>query len=603
MPRVRPVLAHVPTPRTSAPRWAVILAVALAVVTYSAAAARAQPLPARNLEDAPHEHADGGTPTQPVVVRVTAVAGEHVFVEPGALAGLQPGAVVVFGEVRFTVETAARGSASVRIGPARPAALQVGATGQLDGVPPAPMSPESPPATRREARPLAVYRGQWRAARRPADDQRPAHVPLGGAESAAERVQLLLSGSVLAQAPIGSTQRAYGRSELRAQLRARPTDRPLMIDVDAALQLYMGGDLDRRAGSASRPFVRVRALQAVYGEGRSFHAAVGRLRYAAPVIGSLDGASVLSPSFRGMQIGAFGGLVPDPRSGAPSLDAARFGVIAQFEDSTSALRPSTLLVVHGSIFGGQLDERRLNWAGSIFPGDARIGAHLEASLYDNDERFTTNRVELSAAGVDASARWGDLDLGARFDMRRPERSRWLDAQLPPGWLCLSVPAATSVRPDDYESCVGNEARYVGALNARYSLGRVRLALGGTLVHTAGTAGLERATAFGSVRALFGATGTTFFEASASAGGGLLLADYAAGFAAGGLLLDDTLELSGRYRGTIARYRADLGYWNQQRVGLSAEWRGPATLRLDVDAWLAPDVRGLSALLTAVWRVL
>lgn len=538
-----------------------------------------------------------------VEVRVTAIAGEHAFVEPGGSAGLRPGSTLVFGQTQYVVEAAARGSASFRIGDARPAPLSVGDVGQLASEVAPPEASAPPQMTRREARPLSAYRGQWPEARPPAYDQRPAHVPLGGSMAASERVQLLLSGSVLAQAPIGSTQRAYGRTELRAQLRARPTDLPLVFDVDAALQLYLGGGLDQRAGSGSRPYVRVRALQAIYGEGQAFYAAVGRLRYAAPMIGTLDGASVRSPSFRGVQIGAFGGFAPDPRSGAPSLDAARFGVVAQYEDSESLLRPSTTLVVHGSIFGGQVDERRLNWAGSIFPGDTRIGAHLEVPLYDTQERFTTNRIELSAAGADMNTRVGALDLSARFDMRRPERSRWLDAQLPPGWLCLAVPSATSVRPEDYETCVGNEARYVGALSARYGVGRVRFGVGGTLVHTAGAAGLERASVYGSVRTQLGQDGTTFFEASASAAGGLFLADYSAGFAAGGLLLDDTLELSGRYRGTIARYRADLGYWNQQRVGFTAEWRGPAILRLDVDTWLAPDVRGLSALLTAVWRVL
>ena len=97
------------------------------------------------------------------------------------------------------------------------------------------------------------------------------------------------------------------------------------------------------------------------------------------------------------------------------------------------------------------------------------------------------------------------------------------------------------------------------------------------------------------------------EATLSAGGGLLLASYAGGIAAGGLLLNQTLELSGRYRGTVGRYRADLGYWNQQRADLtplcSPMRPDHPALRLDVDAWLALDVRGVSVFLTAVWRVL
>ena len=544
-------------------------------------------------------------PAGSVAVRVTAVAGEHAFIEPGASAGLYPGATVVFGDARYEVEQVARGSASVRIGSSLPAPLAIGAEGVLDGAPQAHAEPQAQPQaiTRREARPLSAYRGQWPEARLPAEDQHPQHVPLGPAQRTNQRLQLVLSGSQLVQVPIGSTQRAYGRTVLRAQLRAQPTDLPLVFDVDAALQLYLGGGMDMRAGSASRPIVRVRALQAVYGERGSFYAAVGRLRYAAPLIGTLDGASVLSPGWRGLQIGAFGGFPPDPRSSAPSIAAARFGVVAQYEDAESALRPSGTLVVHGSVFGGQLDERRLNLAGSIFPGTTRVGAHLELSLYDFIERFTTKRLEVSAAGADFSTRVGDLDLSARFDMRKPDRSRWLDAQLPPGWLCLAVPSARTLSDAEDENCNGNDARYVGALTARLALGRTRLALGGSLVHTQGAAGLERATAFATLRQPLGAEGTTFVEATLSAGGGLLLASYAGGIAAGGLLLNQTLELSGRYRGTVGRYRADLGYWNQQRVGMTAEWRGPATLRLDVDAWLALDVRGVSVFLTAVWRVL
>lgn len=545
------------------------------------------------------------SPASDVRVRVTAVAGEHAFIEPGGAAGLYPGAIVVFGGARFEVEQVARASASVRIGAVVPAPLQLGDEGTLAGPPRIARDarPETATLTRREARPLAVYRGQWPDARPPAEDQRPQHVSLSPELRTNQRLQLVLSGSQLAQLPLGSTQRAYGRTELRAQLRAQPMDLPLVFDVDAALQLYLGGGMDMRAGSASRPIVRVRALQAVYGERGSFFAAVGRLRYAAPLIGTLDGASVLSPAWRGFQIGAFGGFPPDPRTSAPSIAAARFGVVAQYEDSESPLRPSGTLVVHGSVFGGQVDERRLNLAGSIFPGNTRVGGHLELSLYDAIERFTTKRLEVSAAGADFSTRLGDLDLSARFDMRKPDRSRWLDAQLPPGWLCLAVPSARTLRDAEDENCDGNDARYVGSLTARYALGRARLALGGSLVHTQGASGLERASAFATLRQALGADGTTFVEATVSAGGGLLLESYAGGIAAGGLLLHETLELSGRYRGTVGRYRADLGYWNQQRVGMTAEWRGPATLRLDVDAWLALDVRGVSVFLTAVWRVL
>jgi hypothetical protein len=108
---------------TRALRGALLVGACVLAGLSSSPAARAQ-LP---------EHPAGS-----VAVRVTAVAGEHAFIEPGASAGLYPGATVVFGDARFEVEQVARGSASVRIGSSLPAPLAIGAEGVLDGAPQGP---------------------------------------------------------------------------------------------------------------------------------------------------------------------------------------------------------------------------------------------------------------------------------------------------------------------------------------------------------------------------------------------------------------------------------------------------------------------------------
>ena len=102
----------------------------------------------------------------------------------------------------------------------------------------------------------------------------------------------------------------------------RISDQPLAADVDAAVRLF-GTGFD--TGSRVPLFVRAAMLRC--GDANDPSLAVGRLRYAATSVGMLDGGRA---AFRTghLELAAYGGLVPDPISGAPSSGASRFGAEA-----------------------------------------------------------------------------------------------------------------------------------------------------------------------------------------------------------------------------------------------------------------------------------
>ena len=65
-----------------------------------------------------------------------------------------------------------------------------------------------------------------------------------------------------------------------------------------------------------------------------------------------------------------------------------------------------------------------------YPSFGRLGARAEASLFDADNPWNADGVELTALAGDASFRLDSLRFGLSLETRRPERSYWLASFLP-----------------------------------------------------------------------------------------------------------------------------------------------------------------------------
>jgi hypothetical protein len=494
-----------------------------------------------------------------VPVEVVDAAADAVYVQPGSEAGLHRGAIVRIGERRFEVRAVTRQYGVVDVGERR---VPLGARGTAVVRAERAETGQRLPAPR----PLAAFRGQWPDATMPATEQRPDFVPLG--ESLAERkLDLALSTTVAMAIPYLGGGTGVGYGDLRARVHAEPfDDLPIAFDADAAVQLWVASNLDARSGRESAPYVRVRELSAAYGEDAGFFAALGRLRYAAATIGQLDGARVQSPAFGGgFTIGAFGGFLPDPLEGKPVFDAARFGLEAAYRAPEHELAPMVHLVGSGSTFGGALDERRVAGVVQLFPGESRIGGHFEVSFFDPDNPWDAGEVELSAAGIDGTLRLGPFHLGARGDMRRPERSFWLASYLPASFLCARTPGAPST-PSANETCASQfEPRYLGALDTGLTLEHFAVAAGGTIIYVGEQDDLDQLGGWLSVRGI-----RLFDIARAELTGmvatGLFLETFALRLDVGAEVLKDVLDVSVHYRPAITRYRADVDRYVEHMVG-------------------------------------
>jgi hypothetical protein len=305
----------------------------------------------------------------------------------------------------------------------------------------------------------------------------------------------------------------------------------------------------------------------------------------------------------GVSLGAFGGLLPNPLSGAPSLDAQRFGVEARYSRPDSGWRPEAALVAQGSTFGGALDERRLSGLVSFYPGASRFGGYVEVSGFDANNPWKASTVELTAAGVDQSVRFGDLEIGARLDLRQPERSRWLATFLPASWFCTTLPAPGS-NPAQPESCFGHvSTRASGELDASVQLDHFSLALGGLVVRD-----LTRSSdpdvvgAFGTARVLRIArvlraelSGNTSRSTYVDMSGGTVGPGIA--------LLDGALDVSAYYRLSLLRYRSATGTLLQDGVGGTVVLFPSSELlfTLQGEGITGDDAKALLIMGTATWR--
>jgi hypothetical protein len=533
--------------------------------------------------------------TGSVSVTVVEVAGSQAYLQPGASSGIRRGAKVLLGGKEYTVTQTSDSFAVVDVGGEAPReqergqALLVGASDdkvkELD-----------------KPRPLSEWTRAWPDAEAPARSQAPRFVPLGEGERN-RRYDVRFSMATGGTLPATQPGAGIVYAEIGARVHAEPFNAPAAFDLDASLQKWFAGNLDARTGDGARPLLWVRQLLLAY-QGRGFSGAFGRMPYAASTLGALDGARVSAPVGEGISVGAFGGLLPNPLGGQPSLDAQRFGIEGRYARPDLALRPEAALVVHGSTFEGVLDERRLSAVAALYPGLSRVGAHFEVSGFNPDNPWKAKPIELTWAGVDASLRKGIVEFGVRFDLRQPERSLWLASFLPASWLCRTVPAPGS--PPAPEPCDGSvSTRGFGSIDGAILVDNVSVAVGATTIHDLTQSG-------GAPQMVGGfATGRVAriarilrIDASASYSKSTFVDMYGGSAGPGLTLFGDDLDLSAYYRNATLQYRATPTSVVEHGLGAVVMLFPNADVLFtgQGEAILGSDVKALEFFGTVSWRV-
>lgn len=543
------------------------------------------------LADAPvsAQRQRAGAREDSVAVDVVEVAGGRAFLSAGENEGVRAGSVVRFRSARLRVLAATRTRSVVDLGDEH---LREGDHGQ------ATVTPEEDAGSARRLpapAPLSRHRGMWPNAVRPATLQHPRHVAIGRIGPTGP-VRVVLSESSAAAVPFGQPSDAVAWTELRARADGTAT-RAVGFDADAAVRLWLARGLLRQAGPDRRPLILVRAAEGRIGPRGAPILAFGRLRSAAATVGMLDGVRVGTPPLGGVSLAAFGGAVPDPVTTEPALQATRFGVELAARDRKSALRPSLAIVGMGSTFEGELDERRVAMLGRLFPGPLMLGGGLELSQFPADNPWGAPAVELTSASLDASAHAGVFHAGARFDLWRPQRSRWLDAVLPLGLAC-TVAAAESTCESPGEAVLS------GALDLGLDLPATSVRAGGSvatgsddqeLQELSGWLFARRTGLFGFARAELGATATrTAFADFYSLRPGV-----------GASVSDGTLDIGLYWRPLLYRAFLDAAWRVDHRGGfeLVASPSPSVDLTLAGEIGAGYDRDSFTLMSTAAWRPL
>lgn len=526
-----------------------------------------------------------------VRVTVSEVAGRRAYVTPGARAGVRRGDSVVIKRRRFKVLAASSESALIAI---RGKRLKVGQRGRVR------VRPERTDSVVRLPPPPALdsFRGQWAEATLPASEQTPEHVPLTRSAARRGRVRATLTAAGVARLPLEDGPFPLARGTLRGRVRARPLmDVPLLLEADAAMQVWIADDLEQRAGRSSRPLGRVYALSGRYGERGAFNATLGRLRYAASGLGVLDGLRVEAPIVESLTVAAFGGLVPSPLDGVPDTETSRFGIEAIYEASSADWRPRISATLHGSRYRGRLDERRLLLQADVYPETGYAGGYALLSRLGDNNPWNAPTTEVTAAGGHAGVRLDAYHLGVRLDMQRPERSLWLADFLPAGFLCIARATASNTS----ETCFGDEARFLGQLDTGLTFERLAVNVGLTASRTEHRAA-DQYGAFAHMRLNPLQQGVRA-DVTVSASEGAVIRTMAVTLAPG-IRLGDTLDVSLRYRPAITRYRADVDTFLEHTLGASALLTpgGAFDISLDIDTVVGRDVRLLLIQLMTNWRI-
>ena len=576
----------------------ICLAVALShVATTFAAQPKAKPRPAPK----PPTPAAPTAPTAPpsttsIEVTVIQLAGTQAYVQPGASGGVHRGARVVVNHKEYPVVQTTDSFAVIEVGSEPPHEQDKGQASVVG-------AEEQKAKELPKPQPLSTWEHAWTEAEAPASSQTPRFVPLGGGTERDRRWDVRLSMTAGGTLPIHQPGAGIASGALNARVHAEPFEAPTAFDLDVSLQGWAASNLDARDGASTRPIVWLRELLVSQGIG-SWRASLGRMRYAASTLGTLDGARAHTPLGEGFSVGAFGGLLPNPLGGEPSLDAQRFGVETTYSRPDVDLRPEAALVVHGSTFRGGLDERRVSGVFGLYPGLSRIGGNFEVSNFDSTNPWKAGAIELTAAGLDGSVRAGILQFGGRFDVRQPERSRWLGSFLPASWLCRTVPAPVGA-PAGPEPCDGSvSTRALGALDAGVQIDNVSFVVGGTtigdLTQTGDSAHMLGGFASGRVVHI---QKIVRVDVSGSYSNATYLNMYGGTLGSGVTLFDDVLDLSAYYRNATLQYRSNPTSLVQHGIGAAAMLFPSSDLlfTLQGEAILGSDVQALTIFGTAMWR--
>ncbi|HEX8791840.1 MAG TPA: hypothetical protein VF765_12890 [Polyangiaceae bacterium] len=571
--------------------------VGLVVLCTSISAEGAQPKKRRPpaKPTAPAQAPAQTTAPNAVAVTVVETAGTRAYVQPGATAGVRRNSTITIRGKDYTVVDASDSYAVVET---NGETLHEQEKGRATVV----AEEEQKAVELPVPHPLSTWQQAWTPEEAPAEAQQPRFVPLGGEERNRRfdvRFTLAAGGIIPLGGQVGS---ALSMGELNARLHAEPFAAPVTLDLDASLQGWAAADLSNRVGGPSRPLLYVRELLAGYTVG-SFYAGIGRMRYAASTLGTLDGARVQQGLGEGFSIGAFGGLLPNALSGAPSLDAQRFGVEARYGRPDLALRPEAALVVHGSTFGGTLDERRVSGVFGLYPGPSRFGGYFEVSSFDADNPWKQPAIALTAAGIDNSVRLGSFELGARVDVRQPEMSRWLASYLPQSWFCTTVPAPGS-NPTAPEACNGKiDTRALGEIDGSFAIEHLSLTLGGLgITDVTQTSEPNMVGGFATARLLRLAR-VLRFEASGNYSHSTFMNLFGGSAGPGLSLIADTLDVYAYYRLSVLQYRSDGASLLQDGIGGTIVVLPSSDLlfTLQGEGITGDDAKALTIFGTATWR--
>jgi hypothetical protein len=530
-----------------------------------------------------------------VKVEVVDIAGGRAYLRPGESAGVGLGTIVMFRQRRYRVVGATSKHAVVEM---KERELRIGMVGRARAA-----APQSVARALPKPKPLSAYEDQWAEPVLPASKQTPEYVPLGRATEA-ERVDLGLSTNVGGVIALRDPDSTFGRASLRARMHAEPFQQPFFFGVDFAVRSWFGGNINNRPGDASRPLIALRELQMGYGNAVSTQVALGRLPFVATGVGRLDGARVRTPSFGGFSIGAFGGTVPNPLDYRFTWDTIRFGGELVYENPSLDLQPFAAVSIHASRFMGVLDERRLYSEFGLFPGTGHIAGHLSLALHDKDNIWQAPRFEVSSAGFYASARIGLFQISGRFDMRLPERSLWLTAYLPLGYLCNTKVDfdPTSTTGDEVVVCANsNDARYFGGIDTSFSFPRFVLYAGASYVHSETSEEFDQIVGYLQGRILrIGEIG--WADLSLAAYAPSFVSDYAARLG-GGVDIKQVAEISAYYRISLNQYAAAPDGYLQQSAGgiVYLSIKNDLDLGLRADGMFGEDVRVLVLSSNLTWR--
>jgi hypothetical protein len=565
--------------------------VALSLLAGAASAQKPKPKPK------PVVVAPKPPPEKPkfIEVTVTEIAGGRAYLQPGTQGGVRRTATVQIRGKEYRVVEATESFAVIEVADESVKEKEKGRASIVEDEE-GPKAPPPPP------RPLTTFENAWTPEEPPADQQQVAFVPLG--EVTRDRrydVRLgVTSGGFI---PIGDRGASIGLLQIDARVHAAPFSVPAALDFDGSLRFWSAADLSSRVGGTTRSVVQVRELLASYGSSASWYAGLGRMRYAASTLGTLDGLRLQAPITNGITVGAFGGLLPNPLGGELNGEAQRFGVEVKLARPESKLRPEAALVAHGSMFGGRPDERRLSAMFGLYPGHSRFGGHIEVSNFDPNNPWKANPVELTAAGIDQSVRVGPFDFGGRFDVIQPERSRWLASYLPASWFCRTVPGSGPT--PDTETCDGRSSmRAIGALNAGMTAKNFSITVGGTLMgditHTASDPRVYGA--FASAR-LVRIAKVLRFEATANYSDASSIRMGTGSGGVGLTLLGDALDVSVYYRRAELLYTALNGFVHHDAVGGMVVVTPHPTMMFTVqgEGTGGSDANSLFIFGTALWR--